>query len=122
MGEYGNGFGGLIRSTDNIHKDGLPQATQDEKRYVEHASGLGCWVTITQAERKRYINMCPKGWNKVLLDREAGMSTEQLAQKYRMETEYMRDRLHLAYGWVEQRLYALAEHKAGAVRSPSHNA
>jgi hypothetical protein len=115
-------FGGLIRSTDNIHRDGLPIAYHDEKRYVEHKSGLGCWVTITQAERKRYIDMCPKGWNRVLRDREAGMSTEQLAQKYRMETETMRDCMHLAYGWVEQRIYALAEHKAGAVRHPVANA
>jgi hypothetical protein len=115
---YGSGFGGLVRSTDNIYRDGPPISHHDEKRYVEHASGLGCWVTITQAERKRYINMCPKGWDKVLLDREAGLSVPQLAQKYRMETETMRDCLAMAYGWVEQRLYALAEHKAGARKLP----
>jgi hypothetical protein len=117
---YGSGFGGLIRSTDYVDRDGPPMATGDEKRLVEFKnSGLSVWVTITQAERRRYINMCPKGWNKVILDREAGLTVEALAQKYRMETATMRDALHLAYGWVEQRLYALAEHKAGSRHVPS---
>lgn len=111
----GAGFGGLVRSTDLVDRDGPPIAYMDEKRLVEHKdTGLSVWVTITQAERKRYINLCPKGWNRVLLDREAGLSIDQLAQKYRMETEFMRDYLALAYAWVEQRLYALAAHKAGA--------
>jgi hypothetical protein len=111
----GAGFGGLIRSTDLVDRDGPPQSIHDEKRLVEFkATGLSVWVTITQAERKRYINMCPKGWGKVIKDREAGASIETLAQRYHMETERMRDCLHLAYGWLEQRLYALAEHKAGA--------
>ncbi len=108
------GFGGLVRSTDQVDRDGPPISWHDEKRLVEHKSGLKCWVTITQRERKRYIDMIPKGWNHVVRDREAGMSVAQLAQKYRMETEFMRDYLALAYGWVEQRLFALAEHKAGA--------
>lgn len=119
-GSVGAGFGGLIRSTDLVDRDGPPIATGDEKRLVEFKdTGLSVWVTITQKERRRYINMCPKGWSKVLLDREAGMTVEQLAQKYRMETEKMRDYLHMAYGWVEQRLYALAEHKAGSRHVPT---
>lgn len=117
---YGAGFGGLISSTDYVDRDGPPLATGDEKRLVEfRETGLSVWVTITQAERRRYIRMCPKGWDKVILDREAGMTVDQLAQRYRMETERMRDCLHLAYGWVEQRLYALAEHKAGSRHTPN---
>jgi hypothetical protein len=112
-----SGFGGLVRSTDLVDRDGPPISQHDEKRLVEFKdTGLSVWVTITQAERKRYINMCPKGWNRVILDREAGMNLDRLAQKYHMETERMRDCLHMAYGWVEQRIYALAEHKAGGGR------
>lgn len=107
------GFGGLVRSTDLVDKDGPPISRGTQKRLVENKSGLRCWVDITEAERERYINMIPKGWNRVVRDREAGMTVPQLAQKYRMETEFMRDYLALAYGWVEQRLYALAEYKAG---------
>lgn len=111
---YGGGFGGLVRSTDMVDRDGPPISLHDEKRLVEFKdTGLSVWVTITQKERRRYISMCPKGWSKVLLDREGGMSLERLAQKYHMETETMRDCLHLAYGWVEQRVYTLAEAKAG---------
>lgn len=131
-----SGFGGLVRSTDLVDRDGPPVSLHDERRLVEDVRGCTCrddghggepgrtnagcpathlsvWVRITQAERRRYIQMIPKGWPKVVLDREAGLSVPELAQKYRMETEVMRDGLALAYGWVEQRIQALAAYRAG---------
>lgn len=110
---YGAGFGGLVRSTDSIHRDGLPIAVADEKRLVERPNGMAVWVTITQAEKRRYINMCPKGWNRPLLMREEGKTIDEIAASLRMETELCRDSMALAYGWVEQQLYRLAEYKAG---------
>lgn len=109
-------FGGLVRSTDHVDRDGPPIATLDERRLVQLPDGRAAWIPVTQAEKKRIYSITPKGWGKVILDREAGMSVEQLAQKYRMETETMRDKLALAYGWGEQQIYALCERKAKARR------
>ena len=115
MAETYAGFGGLIHSID---RDGPPQSTGDEKRLVEHKNGLRVWVTITQQDRKRIIDFLPKGWDKVVRDREAGQSIEQLADRYRMTTHEMRTYLGMAYGKVEQDLYRLAETRSG-LRDPS---
>lgn len=114
MPDY-SGFGGLIRSTDLIDKDGSPPVFHgNQKRLVEHpVSKLTYWVTITAKERERVIASCPKGWGRLLALREGGMSIEQIAERERMETELMRDRMALAYGWVEQRIARLAEIKIG---------
>jgi hypothetical protein len=119
MGEGGrySGFGGLVRSTDLIDKDGSPPVYHgDQKRLVEYTTTAGlvtsAWVTITAAERARYIDACPKGWGRLLKLREGGMSVEDIAQREHMETAQMRDYMAMAYGWVEQRIYALAEAKA----------
>jgi hypothetical protein len=108
------GFGGLVRTTDLVDKDGPPTYHGDQKRLVEHpVSKLTYWVTITAAERARYIAECPKGWGRLLKLREGGMSVEELAQREHMETEKMRDYMAMAYGWVEQRIARLAEVKIG---------
>jgi hypothetical protein len=114
MPDY-SGFGGLVRSTDLIDRDGSPPVFHgNQKRLVEHpVSKATYWVTITAAERARYIAECPKGWGRLLKMREGGISIEDIAQRERMETELMRDYMAMAYGWVEQRLAALAEHKVG---------
>lgn len=110
-----SGFGGLVRSTDLIDKDGSPPVYHgNQKRLVEHpVSKLTYWVTITAAERARYIDMCPKGWGRLLKLREGGMSVEEIAQREHMETEKMRDYMAMAYGWVEQQVSKLAEYKIG---------
>ena len=38
---------------------------------------------------------------------------EEIAQRERMTTEECRDWMAMAYGWVEQRIGALADYKAG---------
>ncbi len=63
------GFGGLVRSTDLVDKDGSPPVYHgDQKRLVEHpVSKMTYWVTITATERARYIAECPRAacrWNK----------------------------------------------------------
>jgi hypothetical protein len=112
---FGTGFGGLVRSTDLIDKDGSPPVyIGDQRRLVEDTkTGLTYWVIITAAERARYIAMCPKGWGRLLKQREGGVSIEELAQQEHMETEKMRDYMAMAYGWVEQRVTHLAEVKIG---------
>lgn len=114
MPDY-SGFGGLVRSTDLVDKDGSPPVYHgNQKRLVEHpVSKMTYWVTITAAERARYIDACPKGWGRLLKLREGGMSVEDIAQREHMETEKMRDYMAMAYGWVEQRISALAEAKIG---------
>lgn len=112
-----SGFGGLVRSTDLVDRDGPPVYKGDQKRLVEHpVTKLCVWVTITATERARYIALAPKGWGRILKEREGGRSVEELAQSERMETEVMRDSLALAYGWVEQKIHHLAEVKAGIRR------
>jgi len=113
-----SGFGGLVRSTDLVDKDGSPPVYRgNQKRLVEHpVSKLTYWVTITEAERARYIAMAPKGWGRLLKLREGGMSVEAIAQREHMETEFMRDYMAMAYGWVEQQIAKLAEVKIGLHR------
>lgn len=113
-----SGFGGLVRSTDLVDKDGMPPVySGDQKRLVEHpVTKAVVWVTITAKERARYIDMCPKGWGRLLKMREGGLSVEQIAAREHMETEKMRDYLAMAYGWVEQKIFKLAEAKAGIRR------
>ena len=113
MGD-GPSFGGLIRSTDLVDRDGPPTYHGDQRRLVEHPeSKMTYWVTITAAERARIIDHVPKGWHHVVKAREGGATIEALAAKYRMETEKMRDYLAMAYGWVEQQVHLLAERKIG---------
>lgn len=110
-----SGFGGLVRSTDLVDKDGSPPVYHgNQKRLVEHpVSKITYWVTITAQERARYIAACPRGWGRLLKLREGGMSVEQIAQREHMETELMRDYMAMAYGWVEQQVGRLAEAKIG---------
>lgn len=109
-------FGGLIHAIDSTG----PVKIGDEKRMVENPkTGLSVFVTITAAERLRLVKLVPKGWSRAVELREGGMSIEEIGSKpefRRFTTEELRTYLGLAYGWLEQAIWKLADIKAGAGR------
>lgn len=104
-------FGALIAHAEP------PVSEHDKKILVETGRGGSAWVTITRNDSRRIMGSIPKGWAKVVLAREAGMTMHQLLDRFAvgkgLTSEQFRDGLLAAYGWVAQQERRLAEHRAG---------